>query len=88
VSAARFSFLLSAPVVLGAGVLQLGDAITGDEDVLWGPLIVGAITAAVVGAVVIRYLLAFLESGTLRPFVWYRIALGLVILGAVAFGEI
>jgi len=86
VSAARFSFLLSAPVVLGAGVLQLGDALGGSEDVSWGPLLLGALTAAVVGALVIRFLLAFLESRTLRLFVWYRIALGLAILGAVAFG--
>ena len=86
VSAARFSFLLSAPVVLGAGVLQLSDAIGGSEDVSLGPLLVGALTAAVVGAFVIRGLLAFLESQTLRLFVWYRIALGLAILGAAAFG--
>lgn len=86
VSAARFSFLLSAPVVLGAGVLQLSEALTGSEDVSWGPMLVGAVTAAVVGGLVIRFLLAFLESQTLRPFVWYRIALGLAILLAAAFG--
>jgi undecaprenyl-diphosphatase len=86
VSAARFSFLLSAPVVLGAGVLQLSEALAGAEDVSWGPMLVGAVTAAAVGGLVIRFLLAFLESRTLRPFVWYRIALGLAILLAAAFG--
>lgn len=85
-SAARFSFLLSAPVILGAGVFRFADALGGEETVMWGPLLVGALTAAVVGAAVIRGLLGFLQTRTLRVFVWYRIALGLVVLGAVAAG--
>jgi undecaprenyl-diphosphatase len=85
-SAARFSFLLSAPVVLGAAALKLSAALSGDEVVAWGPLIVGAVVAGVLGAVVIRSLLAFLESHTLQVFVWYRIALGLGVLGAAAAG--
>ena len=88
VAAARFSFLLSAPVVLGAGVLQLSDAVGGTEDVRWGPLLVGAITSGLVGLAVIRFLLAFLEARTLTVFVWYRIALGLALLGALATGVI
>lgn len=87
-SSARFSFLLSAPVVLGAGVLKMSEALAGSERVAWGPLLVGAFTAAVVGALVIRGFLAFLQTRTLRVFVWYRIALGLVVLGAVATGAI
>ena len=85
-SAARFSFLLSAPVILGAGVLTLGDAMRGDEALAWGPLLAGAVAAAIVGALVIKALLAYLQRRTLRVFVWYRIALGLVVLGAVAAG--
>ncbi len=87
-SAARFSFLLSAPIVLGAGGLKLLDAFSGDEPVEWGPLVAGAVVASVVGAFVIRALLAFLASHTLRPFVWYRIALGLAVLGASATGTL
>ncbi|MEE8421837.1 MAG: undecaprenyl-diphosphate phosphatase [Dehalococcoidia bacterium] len=87
-SAARFSFLLSAPIVLGAGGLKLVDALSGDEPVEWGPLVAGAVVASVVGAFVIRALLAFLASHTLRPFVWYRIALGLAVLGASATGTL
>ena len=83
-SAARFSFLLSAPAVLGAGVLQFSEALGSDETLSWGPLMLGAFVSAVAGALVIRWLLAFLQSGTLWPFVWYRIALGLVVLGATA----
>lgn len=85
-SAARFSFLLSAPVVTGAAALKLSEALRGDELVAWGPLVAGAVVAGVVGMFVIRSLLAFLESHTLRVFVWYRIALGLGVIGATAAG--
>lgn len=83
-AAARLSFLLSAPVVFAAAVLELGRALAGHEALAWGPMLVGAAAAAVVGWLVIAGLLAFLRTRTLRPFVWYRIALGLaVLLGAV-----
>ena len=87
-SAARFSFLLSAPVVAGAGILKLSEAITGDEAVAWGPLMVGALTAAVVGALVIRGFMAVMQRTTLAVFVWYRIALGLAVIAAVATGAL
>jgi undecaprenyl-diphosphatase len=86
VPSARFSFLLSAPVVAGAGVKQLGEAALGDEAVEWGPMLVGALVAAVAGLFVIRFLLRFLQSHTLRVFVWYRIAAGAVVLIAAWAG--
>lgn len=85
-SAARFSFLLSAPIIGGAGVLQITEAITGDEVVAWGPLLVGALTAAFVGALVIKVFMGFIARATLAVFVWYRIALGLAVIAAVATG--
>lgn len=85
-SAARFSFLLSAPVILGAGILQMAHALSGDEVIKWGPMLVGALTAAVVGTLVIRGFLGFLRLRTLAVFVWYRIALGIVVLAAVRAG--
>ncbi|MEX2373016.1 MAG: undecaprenyl-diphosphate phosphatase, partial [Dehalococcoidia bacterium] len=87
-SAARFSFLLSAPIVFGAGALQMGEALTGDEEVLWGPLLVGAGTAGALGALVIGGFLRFVRSRTLAVFVWYRIALGVVVLALVAAGAL
>ncbi|MEX2446109.1 MAG: undecaprenyl-diphosphate phosphatase [Dehalococcoidia bacterium] len=83
-SAARFSFLLSAPAVGGAAVLKLGGALAGAEAVAWGPLLVGAVTAALGGLMVIRGLLRFLQSRTLAAFVWYRVVLAVVVLVAVA----
>lgn len=83
-SAARFSFLLSAPAVLGASVLQFNRALTSEETILWGPMALGVIVAAVSGALVIRWILAFLVTGTLMPFVWYRIGLGTLVLALSA----
>ncbi len=81
-SAARFSFLLSSPAIVGAAILTLSDTARSDEAVAWGPMLLGGLVAATVGWLVIRGLLAFLVTNTLRPFVWYRIALGLVVIGA------
>src|SRR5690606_28879251 len=64
-SAARFSFLLSAPVVAGAGTLKLGEALANGHPIAWGPLIVGAVTAALVGALVIRGFMAYMQRATL-----------------------
>jgi len=77
--AARFSFLLSFPVILGSGLKKLIDL--GGEGMLTTlgvPLIVGFITAFVVGMAAIHWLLRFLKSHTLIPFAVYR--------GALAFG--
>jgi undecaprenyl-diphosphatase len=79
-TAARFSFLLSIPAVLGAATLTLAEAATGDEPLLWGPMIAGAGVSAVAGAAVIHWLLRYVQTHTMRPFVWYRFALGIIVL--------
>lgn len=78
--AARFSFLLSAPIVFGAATLKLSEAASGAEDVSWGPMLVGALVSAVAGVAVIHWLIRYLQAHGMRPFVWYRIGLGAVIL--------
>lgn len=75
-AAARFSFLLSTPVVFGAGVLRAAETVNSGETLLWGPLLVGMATSAVVGVLVIRWLLGYLENGSLAPFMLYRVGLG------------
>lgn len=84
--AARFSFLLAAPITLGAIVSELGGAYSAEEHVEWGPLLLGSLVAFAVGLLVIRFLLRFLATRTLASFVWYRIILGLGIFGALALG--
>lgn len=77
-AAVRFSFLLSIPVIVGAVARQAMTAV-GSPDVEWLVLAVGALTAFALGLVAIRLLLALVTSGTLMPFVWYR----LVLAGAI-----
>jgi len=72
-SAARFSFLLSTPVIAGAAVLKLHKLHLGPGEAL--PFAVGTACAAVVGYLSIKFLLQFLNRHTLGLFVWYRLAL-------------
>jgi len=80
-AAARFSFMLAAPIMAGAGVKKLGDLAAlnlegGEGFVLLG----GFLASALVGYLCIKYLLRYLQWGSLYVFVWYRLALGAVVL--------
>lgn len=80
-AAARFSFLLSAPVVLGAGLFQLLDLMeAGGLDSLAGSLVVGFVTAAVSGYLCVRWLLKYLASRPLYIFALYCLTFGLFCL--------
>jgi undecaprenyl-diphosphatase len=84
--AARFSFLLSTPVIVGAGALRLveafGEGVSASEV---GTMLAGALVAAATGWLSIRYLLRFLGSATFLPFVVYRCGLGMFVLVYFAF---
>jgi undecaprenyl-diphosphatase len=76
-SAARFAFLLGTPAFVGAAILKAGDLadLSGRETLELG---VGFCFSAVVGFAVIHYLLRFLRTRTLMPFIWYRLAVAAV----------
>lgn len=77
-AAARFSFLLSTPVILGAGLFKLLDLIAvGGLGDLAGALIVGFSVAAVSGYVCIRWLLNYLARRPLYLFATYCLLFGL-----------
>ncbi len=80
-TAARFSFLLSTPIIAGAalkeGVSILNDGITTDMAL---PFVVGVLVAAIVGYMVIAALIRYLERGTFKIFIVYRLALGVLVL--------
>ena len=80
--------MLSAPAVAGAATLTIGGALVHHEAVAWGPLAVGAITAAAAGLVVIRVLLSYVQSRSLDVFIAYRVALASIVLIAVALGKL
>lgn len=80
VEAARFSFIMTIPLLLAVTAkdgLDVAKMHWPTHDLL--VMLVGAVVAALVGLVVIRYLLQFFQQYTLRPFAWYRIALAVVV---------
>ncbi|MBN1681161.1 MAG: undecaprenyl-diphosphatase UppP [Anaerolineae bacterium] len=86
--AARFSFLLATPIILGAGAKQVLDVITGSvtvESDMIGPLIVGFFSSAVVGYVCIWFLLRLLQRRRLVGFAVYCAAFGTVSLLVALF---
>ena len=88
-AAARYSFLLAIPAVLGSGLFQAYEALTGDiagQGVSWGPTILATVIGFGIGLTVIAWLLRYLDRGSFTPFVVYRIVLGLLILGLVFTG--
>jgi len=74
VSSARFSFLLSTPIIFGATLNQLSDLINGGIDKI---VIFGVIAAAISGYLAIKYLIKFVERVSYQIFFWYRLQLSL-----------
>jgi len=81
--AVRFSFLLSAPVILAAGALKVGDLTGPASKGMHGPILLGSIIAGVGAYVSIRFLTKyFSEDKSLNPFGYYCIIAG---LGSLAY---
>jgi len=74
---ARFSFLMSIPIIFGAGLLKLPQFHDG---VTTGQLVVGFLTAAVSGYLSIKYMLRYITHRSFAVFTWYRLALAVVIM--------
>jgi len=75
--AARFSFLLSTPVIFGAGVLEMSQLNLAEINF---PFLMGVLTSAVIGLLSISFLMQFIKRCSFNVFVGYRIILGLVII--------
>lgn len=79
-AAARFSFLLSIPIILGAGLLKTKDLIESSAPIDWQALIGGAVLSAISAYLVIALFLKWIQQIGMLPFVWYRFALGALLL--------
>jgi undecaprenyl-diphosphatase len=85
--AARFSFLLSIPAILGALLLQIKDLAAGEYSSAYpaggigvAPIIAGTLTAAVVGFFAVKFMLKIVKERSLRGFALYVAILGVLVL--------
>lgn len=78
-AAARFSFLLSIPVIILSGVLVTKDLIEQAVPVDWASIVSGAILAGVTAFICIHYFLKLLDRFGMLPFVAYRLTLGVIL---------
>jgi undecaprenyl-diphosphatase len=82
-ASARFSFLLSAPLILGAALWEGHKYFHGGLPISPAPLLAGLLSATIVGLAVIHFLLRYLRNHTLYIFTLYRIILAVVVVAAV-----
>ena len=73
-SAARYSFMLSAPIVFAATIFKIKDFVFSTA------FFVGVLASFIVGIIVIKWLLNYLQKGSFKGFAIYRVIFGLVIL--------
>ncbi|MCH8149997.1 MAG: undecaprenyl-diphosphate phosphatase [Planctomycetes bacterium] len=81
--AAEFSFLIAVPAILGAVVLQLGDAFTRSAELGagygWGPVVLGSFISLIVGVFALRLLLGVVRSAKLHYFAVYCLLLSVFV---------
>jgi undecaprenyl-diphosphatase len=86
-SAARFSFIMSLPIVAGAALLKtlhlFKHGIPAGEGL---PMLVGIAVSAVTGYISVAFLLRFVQRQSLSPFVWYRVVVGTGLIIAIMAG--
>lgn len=78
--AARFSFLLATPIILGAGLWQIKNLFINGFKPLDFNFVIGFFTALISGIIAIKFLLKYLETKSYNIFVWYRLLFGGFIL--------
>lgn len=83
--AAEFTFFLAIPVMFGASLLKMvkfGFSFTGQEAVL---LVNGMVVAFLVSMAAIKFLMGYIKKHDFKVFGWYRIVLGVLVLGYFGF---
>ena len=89
-AATRFSFILSAPVILGAVLNELPKLMkmhkAGGLELPLSTLLISILVSGVAGYFVIAFFIRYLQTRTLKPFVLYRVLLGILVLVLAALG--
>lgn len=73
-AAAKYTFLLSTPIVFAATVLKFKDFVFNL------PFVIGVISSFIVGLIVIKFLLKYIQKGSFKIFAVYRVIFGLIII--------
>ena len=77
--AARFSFLLAAPIIFGAALVKL-PFLVSNPSVLTINFIIGILVSFVIGILSIGFLLRYVQTNNFLPFAWYRFILGSLVI--------
>lgn len=85
-SSARFSFLLSAPIIAGAAIFHFRHLFSGERIIDIWVLILGAVSSFFIGFLAIAFLMRFLKEHSLHLFAYYRLVLATItLLGIIWF---
>jgi undecaprenyl-diphosphatase len=81
-AAARFSFLLSTPIIFGAAAKKFFDIYKegGVPPGMRLPYLIGILVSAIVGFIVIGFFLKYIRRNSLAVFVWYRVIFGIIVI--------
>ncbi|MET1254573.1 undecaprenyl-diphosphate phosphatase [Aliikangiella maris] len=85
-AAARFSFLLSIPAIVLPGGLKSYELATSGMPVDWGLIALGAGVSAIAALTCIHYFLILLDRVGFKPFIYYRLLLGVVLIWIIKQG--
>lgn len=80
-AAAKFTFLLSTPIIFGAAIIKVKDLIIGFDI----SIIVGIVTAAIVGVASIKFLLRYIKKNDFAVFAYYRVIIAIIVIVKVFF---
>jgi len=76
--AAEFSFFLAIPIMFGVSFLKI---ITHEGPIEWGLLLVGMLVSYIVSMIAIKFLMNYVKKHSFASFGWYRIVLGVLVIG-------
>lgn len=77
--AARFSFLLSTPIIFGAAMVKLPGVISNSSGITVS-FMIGTVVSCIAGIVSIGFLLRYVQTKNFLPFAWYRFILGALVI--------